>query len=195
MMKLRLAVISVAIFWSAQALAGSVSVGPTSANPGAAVVVTVTSDGKSRGDWVQISKTTDAANVVNDSWVYLSGTRDPPPAPKTSANFQMVAPGVAGAYEVRLYLNDTYVINAKTPLTVGGTAPPVTPPPAQCPGTCGSPACKSTDTVGTTCPDAWASCLQGVEKKDGPYVEIRVCRPYQGTMKWMALPQLKGTVQ
>jgi hypothetical protein len=85
----------------------------SSVAPGSSVPITVARSPQSTTDWIAFfAAGSPASSYMN--WIYV-----PASSPVTVS---LVAPTVSGAYELRLYLNNTYTLAATKPVTVGGTS-------------------------------------------------------------------------
>ena len=97
--------------------------GGPSAVAGVDVSVSVMNGPGNLTDWVTIAPAGSPATTYL-SWVYLSGTQQPPSTPLTAATVTLKAPPTPGSYEARFLLNDGYSIAATTPLTITASRPP-----------------------------------------------------------------------
>jgi len=85
----------------------------SSVAPGSSVPITVARSPQSTTDWLAFFAAGTPASAYM-KWVYL-----PAGSPVTVS---LVAPAVSGAYELRVYRNNTYDLAATTAVTVGGTS-------------------------------------------------------------------------
>ena len=82
--------------------APTVTVSPTTVNPGGAITVTVANGPGHLADWVALTATT-APDQSYSVWAYLNGQATPPTPGVTTATFSLVAPTTLGVYRVRFF--------------------------------------------------------------------------------------------
>ena len=97
---------------------------------GAALSVAVANGPGNPTDWVGLAAA-DTPDTAYIAWAYLSGSHMVPNVGITSATVMMTAPSIDASYEARFYLNDGFMVLARTTFTVQGIAPPAPPPPSK----------------------------------------------------------------
>ncbi|PYR73621.1 MAG: hypothetical protein DMF87_25350, partial [Acidobacteria bacterium] len=122
--------------WTKLATSATVNVGPTltvplaPVKPGKAFTVDVSGAPGNVTDWVSLTAA-DAADTNYFSWAYMNGSKSAPSTALTSATVTFIAPVTQGTYNIRLFVNNTWVkLATSTPVIVSGAAPSVTIPSA-----------------------------------------------------------------
>ena len=104
----------------------TITLSATTIAPGATVTATIANGPGNAGDWVGLLSASAADGTYMD-WKYLSGTRIRPGAGVTGAAVPFTMPATPGTYNVRLFLNDSWVKLATsltiTVQTADGTSP------------------------------------------------------------------------
>src|SRR5207302_799743 len=96
---------------------------PTTALPGAAVTVTIANGPGNQTDWVTLAPAS-AADSGYLTWVYLNGLQTPPSVGATTATLTFNMPATPGAYNLRLFANNTLTKLATSgTVTVSGIVP------------------------------------------------------------------------
>ncbi len=111
----------------------SVSVNPTSVQPGQSVTVTFANsdDGPSPEDWIGLFTPTASVDEETD-WRYLNGSQTSPATSITAGSFQFPMPTTPGDYELRLIRDDINACDCRTvmarsaTITVGNATPEAT---------------------------------------------------------------------
>src|SRR5262245_25017081 len=110
---------------------------PVSVAAGSPLTIAVAGGPGNATDWIGLFPAAAGDGGYLD-WRYLNGATAPPASGVTSATLTFTAPVAAGAYELRLFANNTYlriatsgpvtVIASPAALTVNGVAPPTAAP-------------------------------------------------------------------
>ena len=94
---------------------------PSPIAPGAITTVTVSGGPGNAADWVGLFQVGGSSPV---SWLYLNGSQAPPSSGSSSATLTFKMPTGAGAYEFRLFADDTWtLVAASQPVTVALPSP------------------------------------------------------------------------
>jgi hypothetical protein len=104
----------------------NIALSATTIAPGGTVTATMTNGPGTAGDWVGLVGATAADGSYLD-WKYLNGTRTRPAAGMTGAAVAFTMPTTPGAYNVRFFLNDSWVkLATSATITVTATSPTIT---------------------------------------------------------------------
>src|SRR5574337_893553 len=106
---------------------------PSSARSGDTETLTLTNGPGNAQDWIGLYTISSPDNTPLD-WLYLNGSKTPPPSDVTSAVLSFAMPGVSGSYNFRFFGNDSYQLLATSNqvvlaqvATVTATPSPVSP--------------------------------------------------------------------
>jgi hypothetical protein len=115
-----------------QVLTVNAQTSPAPLPAGISATVGVSSAPGNARDWIGLFRTSDPDTAYLE-WRYLSGTTAPPPAALNDASFAWTLPVAPGAYEFRLFTNDSFtrvaaidftVIASTAAIAVNGVSPP-----------------------------------------------------------------------
>ena len=161
----------------------TIALSATSVAAGAAVTATIANGPGNAGEWVGLHGATVADGTYVD-WKYLNGTRTRPVAGMTGAAVTFTMPATPGTYNVRFFLNDSWVKLA-TSATITVTPPP--PPTITLSATTIVSGATVTATIANGPGNAgdWLGLL-GASAADGTYVDWKYLngtriRPGSGT--------------
>jgi hypothetical protein len=102
----------------------TVALSATTVAAGTTVTATIANGPGNAGDWVALYSA-GAADGQYVDWKYLNGTRTRPGSGATGAAVAFTMPATPGTYNVRFFLNDSWVkLATSATITVTATAPP-----------------------------------------------------------------------
>jgi hypothetical protein len=104
----------------------SVTVTPTTLGSGATIAATIASGPANVFDWVGLYPASAANTDPVVDWKYLNGLRTAPAAGMADGAVTFKAPATAGAYDVRLFTNNSYTRLATSATITVDSTPPVT---------------------------------------------------------------------
>jgi subtilisin family serine protease/ribosomal protein L35AE/L33A len=107
------------------AVGASITIATPNVTPGGTINFNVVNGPANRADWVAIVPASGADTAKLD-WIYLNGSKTAPASGMANASLHFTAPSTPGAYNIRLFANDTYEKLATSATINVGSGPTLT---------------------------------------------------------------------